>query len=262
MFHSKNKAIAELAEFGLIKNVSVMAPAPYVDEAYKLFGKRTDICFGMHGTITSEWDGLKIGPLTALKRDGGLVDEKGHFLWACELFKETKPAVENIIAEFDAQLKKLRAVGFNIAYVDTHMLPEFQIPGMFAAVSEWAKKNGLIDHVHYYTLGNMDFWQPASLEKTNARYKNLAEGQWFQVTHPSVESPENDLMYNLKYPKKTKEEKEESGIISEYEYFKSPRTAELFKELGITTVRYDEAEPLPYNVFIKAYQGLAAAKKE
>ncbi|MFK4165475.1 ChbG/HpnK family deacetylase [Paenibacillus lautus] len=47
---SANAAIARTVEAGFIKNVSIMAPGPYLAEAAQLLAHRKDICFGFHMT--------------------------------------------------------------------------------------------------------------------------------------------------------------------------------------------------------------------
>jgi hypothetical protein len=43
-------------------------------------------------------------------------------------------------------------MGFDIRYVDTHMMPERYIPGLDKALRDWAAARGPLDHMYYYKL--------------------------------------------------------------------------------------------------------------
>ena len=62
--HSANRAILEACETGILKNVSFMLPAPYIEEAAQMFSGRNEFCFGLHVTMNAEWDSLKWGPVS------------------------------------------------------------------------------------------------------------------------------------------------------------------------------------------------------
>ncbi|MDR1028237.1 MAG: ChbG/HpnK family deacetylase [Clostridiales Family XIII bacterium] len=141
-----NQAIDAVTRAGFIKNVSVMAPGRFVEGAAELLAGRKEICFGMHATLNAEWDRVKWAPVLPLDETSGLVDENGYFLADPALFERTKPAPETILREVDAQLEKLRAAGFDIRYIDSHMFPEMFVEGMDEAMAEFAKRKGLIDH--------------------------------------------------------------------------------------------------------------------
>ena len=46
--HSANQAIYEVSKKGIVKNVSVMACAPYLEEAAEMLASSKDVTFGMH----------------------------------------------------------------------------------------------------------------------------------------------------------------------------------------------------------------------
>jgi len=184
---SANRAIARTVRAGLIKNVSVMAPGRYVDEAAELLAARRDICFGMHATLNAEWNRVKWGPVSSLDPNSGLTDENGMFLPGTKQFQETKPPLALVMKEYDAQLDKLRRAGFDIRYVDSHMFPEQYIDGLDGAVEDWAKRKGLLDHMRYYTLP--PGWEALlqDIKKAPSFLRNMPEGQYFIVAHPALQ---------------------------------------------------------------------------
>ena len=59
--HSANQAIYEVSKKGIVKNVSVMACAPYLEEAAEMLASSKDVTFGMHSVINAEWDRMGTG---------------------------------------------------------------------------------------------------------------------------------------------------------------------------------------------------------
>ncbi|MBD2867190.1 ChbG/HpnK family deacetylase [Paenibacillus arenilitoris] len=60
---SANAGILEACRSGLLKNVSVMACAPYAEEAAELLRDAPGVCFGIHATFNAEWDFVRWGPV-------------------------------------------------------------------------------------------------------------------------------------------------------------------------------------------------------
>lgn len=60
---SANRAIAQVVDGGFVRNVSLMACGPAIEDAAQLLAHRKDVCFGMHTTLNAEWDKVKWRPL-------------------------------------------------------------------------------------------------------------------------------------------------------------------------------------------------------
>ncbi|MFW6271234.1 MAG: ChbG/HpnK family deacetylase, partial [Bacillota bacterium] len=115
-----NKAIMDCYKNGILKNTSIMVPAPYIEEAADMF-KGENICFGLHCTITAEWDNLRWGPVLPPEEVPSLVNSRGEFFQTTVELENNEPDLEEIMKELKAQLKKARELGFNIEYADMHM---------------------------------------------------------------------------------------------------------------------------------------------
>ena len=78
---SANAAIAEACDAGVVRNVSVMACGPALDEAAALFAGRDDIAAGLHVTLNAEWasDAACWKPVLPREQVPSLVDENGFF---------------------------------------------------------------------------------------------------------------------------------------------------------------------------------------
>lgn len=238
--NSANLAIARVVKAGFIKNVSVMAPGPRVEEAARLFAGRKDVCFGMHTTLNAEWDRVKWGPVLPLGEESGLVDPKGNFLADPALFSETKPPVEIIMREVNAQLERLHALGFDIRYIDSHMFPELFVEGLDEAMAEFARKKGLLDHMYYYNIPPGFGALAQNPTGLPAFLRALPAGQYFFVTHPSLNTGEMRQTGNASYSgaEVAKSRARETDVFSK----KALRRA--MGLLGVEGVRYDEARPL------------------
>ena len=235
---SANRAIAKAARIGIIKNISVMAPGAYVDEAAQLLAANKAVCFGMHATLNAEWDRVKWGPVGALPPGSGLTDENGMFLSGPAQFQATKPPPELVMREYGAQLDKLCRAGFDIRYVDSHMFPEQYIEGLDEATADWAGRKGLLDHMHYYAL-------PPGLDallrdrRLLPFLRGIPAGQYFIVGHPARGGREMRMTGNAW--KSGRAIARERGL--EAALYGSGAVRGILRALGVTPLRYDEAVP-------------------
>lgn len=74
--HAANLACIEAYTHGIVRSVELMVPCPWFEEASTLLNQHPDLDVGIHLTLTSEWDGVKWGPLT---RAASLEEELGQF---------------------------------------------------------------------------------------------------------------------------------------------------------------------------------------
>ncbi|MDR2654682.1 MAG: ChbG/HpnK family deacetylase [Oscillospiraceae bacterium] len=235
--HAANFAIKNVVtKGGFIKNVSVMACCKYVDEAAELLKDVKGIEFGLHGTLNSEWDKVKWGPVSSLPGDCGLLDENGCFLANPREFLRTKPDISLILKEYGAQLDRAARAGFNITYFDSHMMPEMAIDGLSEAAGEWCVQKGLIDHAYYYELppGLLD--PKISILK---KLRDLKPGQYFFLTHPALYGEEMLAAGNSA----ESGERVAKGRSGEAAMFSRKITTRIMSFYGITPIRYDQAIP-------------------
>ncbi len=198
---SANRAIAECVKAGIIKNVSVMAPPAACEDAAEVLkdlDKDHDVCFGLHVTLTSEWDAIKWGPVS--KDVAGLVTEQGYFpaesQWhiGCVVIKEA-------LKECKAQLSKLRDLGFRITYLDEHMgVAYYHMPELHQALIDFAKHEGLYHVDVIKPLREIDLSHDALIH-FKQRLDGYNDGEFIYYTHPAFDDPEMDVCYNADIPK-------------------------------------------------------------
>jgi predicted glycoside hydrolase/deacetylase ChbG (UPF0249 family) len=238
---SANRAIESVTQAGFIKNVSVMAPGPFVSEAADMLAAHKDICFGMHITVNAEWDRVKWKPVSALADDSGLLDANGFFLLDPSHFLSTKPAVETIMAEVDAQLERLHSLGFNITYMDSHMGSELFVPGLDDAFRDFALKKGLLDHMHYYNMPPGFSELNGPFDEILRKLQAIPDGQYFLITHPSQDTDEMRQTGNAS----VSGEAVAKGRAAETALFSQQGLFETLAAIGVYGIRYDEAIPRP-----------------
>ncbi len=241
--HSANRAIAQCVKAGTVKNVSLMAPGAFLEEAAALLLGEEALCFGMHLTLNAEWDKVKWGPLARLPAHNGLTDENGMFLPDPALFAKTKPALSTILAECEQQLNRLTQAGFPVAYLDTHMFPELYLPGLEEALREWAQRKGLLYHLGYY--GPLDSLPLLAGEPEQVlpamRAHFSGGGQVFYVLHPALYGEEMLQTGNRHHSGQQVARQRNREAV----HFASPATRAQMEELGIQPICYTQAQENP-----------------
>ena len=95
-----------------------------------MFVGRAEFCFGLHATLSAEWDAVKWGPILPAEQVPSLVDERGLFFSGPHVFRERPARMQEILAELQAQLDTVRRLGFPFAYVGSHMMIEWGVDGL------------------------------------------------------------------------------------------------------------------------------------
>jgi hypothetical protein len=239
---SSNDAILKVINNGIVKNVSIMACGPFVEDFYQKVKGIEGITFGLHFCLNSEWDLVKWGPVSKLDLSSGLVDEKGWFISSPSDFLTTKPSVETIMKEALCQLELLQRTGFKISYLDSHMLSELYIPGLSEALSQFCIEHNLVDHKYYYNL--FDFTQVLEGKA------KPPEGQYFIISHPSLDTPEMRLTGNSSF----KGEDIAKSRAQETVFWSDNNLKSIFSALNINSISYLEAIPYGYDT-IQAIKG-------
>lgn len=238
--HSANLGIQDALEGGILKNVSVMAPCDFVEEAADLFAGRKEICFGLHATLNAEWDAFRWRPVLPASRVPTLVDETGAFTPSPEELKSKGPDTEEILAELRAQLEKLRGLGFTITYLDTHMVPEYALPGLERRLASWAEHERLLYWAHYCRSLAVAPSSGDLIGEMVARLEAAEPGQYLYLGHPAVDSAESRRMGNRLYSGETIARRRDL----DRKLFTDPAILRIVAERRVEPLRYDQAEKI------------------
>lgn len=241
---SLNRAVRECYKQGILKNVSVLAASPYVEEAAKLLAKEKGICFGLHCDLTSEWDNVKWGPVAPREKVASLVDAKGYLHQTNDGVRANAKAEEALI-ELQAQLDKLRALGFDIRYADLHMGTVQVVAGLPDKFGEWCRVNGLIDtrriggRLALPRSSPIDRKHPGDYvsDVINA-LKAASEGEYLIVGHLAYDDAEIRNLGHPGYPGTSVAH----NLNWERLAYVDPRIVAFVKEGGAKPIRYDETQ--------------------
>ncbi len=138
-----NRAIFDAVKAGMLKNISFLTPAPAFEQAATCFAAVSDLCFGVHITLTAEWRSLRWGPVAPHEQVPTLVDDEGLFAAGVVDLYQRGIDPDEVEIEVRAQLAKARAAGLNIRYFDDHMAFG-SLPGMRQRLERIAEQDELI----------------------------------------------------------------------------------------------------------------------
>lgn len=118
--HAENLATLEALKHGLVGSATIMAPCPWFPEIASAAAANPNLDFGVHLTITSEWETMRWGPVLGRLAVPSLVDAQGYFHEVVASVKaKAKPA--EVEAECRAQIQKALDAGIDVSHLDMHM---------------------------------------------------------------------------------------------------------------------------------------------
>lgn len=100
--HSANKAILDAFQKGVLRNTSIMAPAPTFFEAAEMYKGVGELCVGLHGTLNDEWNTHRWGPVLGANEVPSLVMADGTFFKSPRDLWPNNPNYDEILAELKA----------------------------------------------------------------------------------------------------------------------------------------------------------------
>ncbi len=186
---------------GVLTCGAIQACAPWFEAAASVCKKNPGWCVGVHLALVAEWQGYKWRPVLPWDKVKSLVDEDG-FLYGdpIELYAH-KPKLDEIEAEFRAQIALVKKRGVNIKYLDTHYSGYDQYPGLKEIFLKLAKENnlpisGMIGEKRMpgVYMGQVDL-KPITAAK---QIEELQPGLWLWVCHIGIDSPEQDALFHTR----------------------------------------------------------------
>ena len=212
--HSENKATIKALKHGFVNSYSIMVPCPWFYEIAEFAIQNPNFDYGIHLTLTCEWNSYKFGPVLGVKEVASLVDQQGYF------FKTRQEVIDNarqvdLKKELCAQIDKALSFGLKPSHLDSHMYTlgasrEFlkiyrevgelyKLPVMLNSnlIQQVSGVGGeeldltediLIDHIY---LGNMDDFEQGKLADYYANsLMNLKPGINMVLIHTAYDDDE------------------------------------------------------------------------
>lgn len=130
LLHAGNAATIASLDQGIVGSTTVMTVAPWFPEIAAYARTHRDKAIGVHLTFTSEWPGIRYGPVLGRGVVPSLVDSLGYF--QKDLGSFAAHAVEaEVEAEGRAQIRRALDAGIDVSHLDAHMHALGRVPRLF-----------------------------------------------------------------------------------------------------------------------------------
>lgn len=255
--HSENMATLKALEKGIVSSCSIMVPCPWFYEMATIAKNNPQFDYGVHLTLTCEWENYKFGPVLPVSEVPSLVDSKGHFFKnRNELKKHASP--EDVYKELNAQIEKAYSFGLVPSHLDSHMHCVGANPVFVEVLRSLGKKFGLPvlqnkQLAELVNVGATEFIMPKEINIPNTFFadysnfeneglesyytsvlNNLQEGLNLILIHPAYD---NDEMKGIavNHPNFGSEWRQ-----TDFDFFTKPSTKELLEINNIKLITWKE----------------------
>jgi chitin disaccharide deacetylase len=120
MASSINSAAFDALNDGTISSASIMVPGPWFPQVAAYSRQHGLMDFGIHLTLTSEWNTCRWGPVATKEKVQSLVDDQGYFWKTPALFLANADPHE-VELELNAQITLAISAGVRLTHYDSHM---------------------------------------------------------------------------------------------------------------------------------------------
>ncbi len=266
MCHSVNVATIQAMEKGVVSSASIMIPCPWMPEIAAYCRAHPDADFGLHLTLTSEWQLYRWRPVTPINEVPGLIDTEGFLPHTVEeVVAKSKPA--EVEREIRAQIQRAKAFGIKPTHVDSHMGTLFTGPFM-SAYTKVAKEFDIVPMLMKATKERIEQGKTLGIDPVKIEKELTPQGYVFlDMLHETIKGNTletrreyiYDLLRNLK-PGVTEiivhlimDDEEAKHITgswqnryNEYLILTDPKTRQLINSLGIKLIGYKELNKLAF----------------
>ena len=253
MCHAANVAAIKGMEDGVVSSATIMFPCSWSNEIAKYAIENPDKGFGVHLTLTAEWEDYRWGTIASRNEVPGLYDKQGY-MWKSvrEVYESSNP--QEALIEGRAQIRKALDAGVSVTHIDSHMgtyqyLPdymniylqlaeEFNLPARMPSLSTMqtmraahfrnvCKEKGIVCP-DYFIFEEFEGYGKDNLEEFWVNYiKNLKPGVTEIYIHGSIAGDEISAITNSAPTR-----------VKEYEFFTGEAIKQLLRDEGIIVISY------------------------
>ena len=191
--HSINSASIKALESGLVSSASIMVPCPWLPEIAAYARAHPEIDFGLHLTLTSEWNLYRWGPVLGKELVPSLLDGNGY-LYPLENEAAAHMDIKEAEAEIRAQIARARALGIQPTHLDSHMETLYQGKALFEMLVRVARDNKLPFRVSQEWFSRATFMPSllgpdvVVLDRTISIEPNVAPEDWSKFYTNEIKS--------------------------------------------------------------------------
>jgi predicted glycoside hydrolase/deacetylase ChbG (UPF0249 family) len=254
--HSVNVATTTAMEKGCINSASIMVPCPWFTEIASYVREHPGMDFGLHITLTSEWNNYKWGPVTPSTQAPTLINKQGFLYSTVDSVKQFANPTQ-VEEEIRNQVKRANQFGIDPTHLDAHMFAvvrnpdflkayikvgrEFKIPVFLAREMErelnlklesLIAKNEVIADSIVSIMPEMMHSNPAGYYAQTLR--GLPVGLTYFIIHTAYDNEE------MRSVTKGFTDWGSAWRQTEFDFFSSPECARLLKENNIQLVSWRE----------------------
>jgi predicted glycoside hydrolase/deacetylase ChbG (UPF0249 family) len=118
--HTADSAIIAAFAKGVVNSAAIMVPCPWFPEIAAFAAKHPELDWGIHLSLTAEWQNYKWGGVAPSSEISSLLDKNGY-LYASDGQFAKSAKVNEAEKEIRAQIEKAKAAGIKITHIDNHM---------------------------------------------------------------------------------------------------------------------------------------------
>ena len=235
--HAANVSCIDVVKNGISRSIEIMVPCAWFFEAVKMLKQNPGIDVGVHLTVTSEWDGIKWGPITA---SPSLMDWYGNFLATTGEWYNMTWNLDEVEAEYRKQIEMALKEIPNVTHLSSHMGAPDVKPELKALVKKLASEYKLIYETEGLTrLPDFGWNQAQSFQEKETAFigmlGKLETGKTYLfVEHPANESEEMKAYGHLNMETVARDRNWVTQV------FTSPKVIKAIQEKGIELIDYQD----------------------
>lgn len=260
--HSENLGTLLAMKSGAVNSASIMMPCPWVPEIATYIKNNKNADFGLHLTLTSEWETMKWSPVASKDKVKSLINDEGFFYDNCTDFQKNANLNE-VETELRAQIEQAKTMGIDPSHLDTHMgclIYSQELLNLYLKLGEEYKIPALIDRESYdkATQETRDLIKnkslilekiitafPSDFDSGMAKYyekvlTNLSSGVQILLIHTAFDDAEMQAL-TINHPEWGSKWRQE-----DFDFFTSEKCQQLIENENIKLVTWREIQKVIY----------------
>lgn len=235
--HAANVSCIDVVKNGISRSIEIMVPCAWFFEAVQMLKQNPGIDIGVHLTVTSEWAGVKWGPITA---SPSLADWYGNFPATTGEWYNMPWKLDEVEAEYRKQIEMAMKEIPNVTHLSSHMGAPDVKPELKALVKKLAAEYKLIYETEGLTRIPDFGWNLAqSFQEKEMAFIDMLGKLEPGKTYMFVEHPANDSDEMKGYGHLNMETvaRDRNWVT---QVFTSPKVIKAIQEKGIELIDYQD----------------------